>query len=277
MLKQSFIRGDEITYSKETSKVPSITTMFLLQIQATIIQLLTQLPSKSKFARNTTAIQKSTSFSLLEQKRRYLVLSVQFALFQCVHWFLLVILFLVDVVARFLNVEDEMAEITTSRHHYQQQEEEAKKIYGDSEPALPITTTTNQIKNNTSNSPALVSPSSPTHSPTPNFVVRQRKSSNNTDESRVRHIRSLSNNMIDQKKPISPQKLRRITAQREITVQNAVLPIQPKKHHHHHHSKKPPTISHSSSSSSTTTRTTDRPKMQKTMSLSTAQQHHNEV
>jgi hypothetical protein len=88
-------------------------------------------------------------------------------------------------------------------------------------------------------------------------------------------------------------------AQREITVQNAELPIPPKtqassKHHHHrhhHHTHKKPTVSSSkadsvaslsSSESSTATKEITvlsgheflhRPRMQKTVSLSTAQQY----
>lgn len=233
---------DKVTHSS-TERVPSITTMFLLQIQASIIHLLTQLPSKSKLATHTTTLQKPSSFSLLEQKRQDIISSIQFVSFQCIHWFLLILLFILDNVARFLNVDHEMAEITNKS--YQQQ----KIDFGESEPSSPT-------------KPTLVQPSSPVHSPTPNFIRKPP-----TADSRGVRIRSLSNNMVDQKKPMSPQKLRRITAQREITVQNGVLPIQQKKS-----TKKPHSIS--SSGSSSTTKETDRPRMQKTMSLTTAQQYH---
>jgi hypothetical protein len=218
---------------------------------------------------------------MIEQKRMHLVLSVQFLSIQCLHWFLLILMFLLDNVARFLNVEHEMAEIAA--HKEKQSNVSARSSYyiqdpyrfidqhnKQKKPTYPSIDTSYEEPPVLKTTSTLVSPSSPVHSPTPNFVVRQQK-----DESRVR-IRSYSNNMVDQRKPISPQKLRRITAQREITVQNAVLPIpRPKQKTHS-------IVSHSSSGSSTKEpQDFNRPRMQKTMSLSTAQQyhqkHHNEV
>jgi hypothetical protein len=325
-------------------QIPSITTICLLQIQAYVIQMLANLPPKVN--RSATPTSSSSIYYLVQQRKMHTITSLRSLIRQCMRWVLLIILFLLDNVARILNVEREMsgfarqddnkssngtvttaAAALTKRSNYEQEDEkdDCNRSYTDtntyhddyymdhqqkkqyhhdlcannntgeiSEPASPTQT----VKRNNQ----LVSPSSPMSSPTPNFVVRQRKTSSNApskpaDESpvlspsratRTGHIRSLSNNMVD--KANSQQKLRRVTAQREITVQSAVLPIQPKtKHHHHHHHhthKKPPiasstanSVASRSSSESSTAITVSgheflhRPRMQKTMSLSTAQQY----
>lgn len=310
---------------RETVKTPSITTICLLQIQAYIIQILTNLPT---FTFKKSPNQSLSIYYLIQQKKLYAVSCLKSVLVQCVRWFLLIILLLLDNVARILNVEGEMTDITAQKEHpLIPQAQDVEEDFDDDAYSTETyhhdpCANTKPINNGSSEPPSptkrtLVSPSSPISSPTPNFVVRKTRhsftnaptpapvssstSAATTTEAaaeespvfgpsrtRVGHIRSLSNNMVDQKKPISPQKLRRITAQREITLQNGILPIVPKKsshnhhHHHHHTSKKPPVsssvASRSSSESSTTTKEThDRPRMQKTMSLSTAQQYQNEV
>lgn len=351
---------DQQNRNEKKVKIPSITTICLLQIQAYVVQILANLPPKVNMS--TSPSSSSSIYNLVQQKKMHTIISLRMTIRQCLRWVLLIILLLLDNVARLLNIEHEMLDMmpednSSSRHdtsttalakrsdydqilddedqvfhgsstdtnsyrddYYHQQ----KKQYhydlgannnnnnadGISELASPIQT----VKRNNH---GLVSPSSPVNSPTPSFVVRQRKTSSNaastappspnmgmSDESpvlgpsrtnRTGHVRSLSNNMVDhQKKSNSTQKLRRITAQREITVQNAVLPILPKtpvsKHHHHHHRhhahKKAPITSSvasaSSSESSTAIKETTnssrhefahRPQMQKTMSLSTAQQY----
>ncbi|GAN06677.1 hypothetical protein MAM1_0132d06165 [Mucor ambiguus] len=321
-VRQDLFEDSAHRYKRETVKTPSITTICLLQIQAYIIQILTNLPT---FTIKKSANQSLSIYYLIQQKKLHAISSLKSVLIQCVRWFLLIVLLLLDNMARILNVEAEMTDITAQKEHpLIPQEQDVEEDYDDdiystetyhhdpcantkpinggiSEPSSPTKRT-------------LVSPSSPINSPTPNFVVRKTRNSftnaptptavstsvattaaSVTEESpvfgpartRVGHIRSLSNNMVDQKKPMSPQKLRRITAQREITLQNGILPIVPKKsnhahhHHHHHTSKKPPVsssvASRSSSESSTTKETHDRPRMQKTMSLSTAQQYQNEL
>ncbi|KAI8350855.1 hypothetical protein BD560DRAFT_409517 [Blakeslea trispora] len=98
------------------------------------------------------------------------------------------------------------------------------------------------------------------------------------------HGRSLSNTMID-RGSMSPQKLRRVTGQREITVQNAISPrpsisTTTTTTKHHHDTKAMASSSgrsESSESSATLSAHNQRPKMQKTSSLSTAQQYHKQV
>ncbi|CEP07890.1 hypothetical protein [Parasitella parasitica] len=305
---------------REKFKTPSITTICLLQIQAYIIQILTNLPT---FTIKKLPNQSSSIYYLIQQKKLHVISSLKSALIQCLRWCLLIILLLLDNVARILNVEGEMAHISSQRKHQLEAEEEYDDdsfSTGTYHHDLCANTKPNNDGSSEPPSPTkrtLVSPASPINSPTPNFVVRKTRhsftnapipASSSTaasaaaiaDESpvfgpsrtRVGHVRSLSNNMVDQKQPISPQKLRRITAQREITMQNSILPIVPKKshhnhdhhhhHHHHHTSKKPPVsnsvASRSSSESSTIIKEThDKPRMQKTMSLTTAQQYHKEV
>ncbi|KAI8643924.1 hypothetical protein BD408DRAFT_414104 [Parasitella parasitica] len=299
---------------RDEFKTPSITTICLLQIQAYIIQILTNLPT---FTIKKSPNQSSSIYYLIQQKKLHAISSLKSALTQCFRWCLLIILLLLDNVARILNVEGEMAHITSQRKHQLEAEEDYDDDTFSTETYHHDLCANTKPNNDGSSEPpsptrrTLVSPSSPINSPTPNFVVRKtRHSFTNAplpaptpaaavaDESpvfgpsrtRVGHIRSLSNNMVDQKQPMSPQKLRRITAQREINMQNSILPIVPKKsnhnhdhhhHHHHHTSKKPPVsnsvASRSSSESSTIIKEThDKPRMQKTMSLSTAQQYHKE-
>lgn len=321
-VRQDLFEDNSNHNQREKVKTPSITTICLLQIQAYIIQILTNLPT---FTIKKSPNQSLSIYYLIQQKKLYAISSLKSILIQCLRWFLLVILLLLDNIARILNVEGEMANITARQGHQlipQEQEEEEDDDFDDdtfsTETYHHDPCANAKPNNNGSSEPpsptkrTLVSPSSPINSPTPNFVVRKtRHSFTNApvptpastsaaieespvfgpSRTRVGHIRSLSNNMVDQKNPMSPQKLRRITAQREITLQNGILPIIPKKnnhnhnhnhHHHHHTSKKPPVsssmASRSSSESSTTTKEThDKPRMQKTMSLSTAQQYQNEV
>ncbi|KAL0145363.1 hypothetical protein V8B55DRAFT_1014017 [Mucor lusitanicus] len=323
-VRQDLFEDNAHRHKRETVKTPSITTICLLQIQAYIIQILTNLPT---FTIKKSPNQSLSIYYLIQQKKLYAISSLKSVVVQCVRWFLLIVLLLLDNMARILNVEAEMTDIAAQKEHHPliPQEQDAEEDYDDDAYSTETyhhdpCANTKPINNGSSepSSPTkrtLVSPCSPISSPTPNFVVRKTRHSftnaptptptpastsvatatSGTEESpvfgpartRVGHIRSLSNNMVDQKKPMSPQKLRRITAQREITLQNGILPIVPKKsnhthHHHHHTSKKPPVsssvASRSSSESSTTTKEThDRPRMQKTMSLSTAQQYQNEV
>ncbi|KAL9554879.1 hypothetical protein MBANPS3_002622 [Mucor bainieri] len=327
-VRQDLFEDSAHRHKRETVKTPSITTICLLQIQAYIIQILTNLPT---FTVKKSPHQSLSIYYLIQQKKLHAISSLKSVLIQCVRWFLLIVLLLLDNMARVLNVEAEMTDIAAHKEHSQEQDAEEDyddDIYSTETYHHDPCANTKPINNGSSepSSPTkrtLVSPSSPINSPTPNFVVRKTRHSftnaptptptptstptpaftpvattaaSATEESpvfgpartRVGHIRSLSNNMVDQKKPMSPQKLRRITAQREITLQNGILPIVPKKsnhthhHHHHHTSKKPPVsssvASRSSSESSTTTKEThDRPRMQKTMSLSTAQQYQNEL
>ncbi|CAO3611414.1 unnamed protein product [Mucor fragilis] len=324
-VRQDLFEDSAHRHKRETVKTPSITTICLLQVQAYIVQILTNLPT---FTVKKSPNQSLSVYYLIQQKKLYAISSLKSALVQCVRWFLLIVLLLLDNMARILNVEAEMTDIAAQKEHSSiPQEHDVEEDYDDDTYSTETyhhdpCANTKPINNGSSepSSPTkrtLVSPSSPINSPTPNFVVRKTRHSftnastpapvpsttpaaaaaaASTEESpvfgpartRVGHIRSLSNNMVDQKKPMSPQKLRRITAQREITLQNGILPIVPKKsnhshhhHHHHHTSKKPPVsssvASRSSSESSTTTKEThDRPRMQKTMSLSTAQQYQNE-
>ncbi|KAK4509850.1 uncharacterized protein ATC70_007154 [Mucor velutinosus] len=326
-VRQDLFEDNAHRHKRETVKTPSITTICLLQVQAYIIQILTNLPT---FTIKKSPNQSLSIYYLIQQKKLYAISYLKSILIQCVRWFLLIVLLLLDNMARILNVEAEMTDITAQKERpLIPQEQDTEEDYDDDTYSTetyhhdPCANT--KPVNNGSSEPSsptkrtLVSPSSPINSPTPNFVVRKTRHSftnaptptptptpvstsvvatTATEESpvfgpartRVGHIRSLSNNMVDQKKPMSPQKLRRITAQREITLQNGILPIVPKKsnhahhhhHHHHHTSKKPPVSSSvasrsSSESSSTTKETHDRPRMQKTMSLSTAQQYQNEV
>lgn len=318
-VRQDLFENNSNHNQREKIKTPSITTICLLQIQAYIIQILTNLPT---FTIKKSPNRSLSIYYLIQQKKLYATSSLKSILIQCLRWFLLIILLLLDNIARILNVEGEMAIITAQQDHQaipqEQEEEEEEEDFDDdtfSTETYHHDPCANAKPNNGGSSEppsptkrTLVSPSSPMNSPTPNFVVRKTRhsftnapvltsasTSTVVEESpvfgpsrtRVGHIRSLSNNMVDQKKPMSPQKLRRITAQREITLQNGILPIVPKKnnhnhHHHHHTSKKSPisssVASRSSSESSTATKEThDKPRMQKTMSLSTAQQYQNEV
>lgn len=417
MLKQSHINGyhhnhlhlydkvrQDLFEEREQVKIrtPSITTICLLQIQAYIIQILANLPPINAKPANNNLIATTATLSFFlvyKQKRLHVITSMKSMIRQCLRWLLLVVLLVLDNIARLLNVEGEMADISASkengsatsastngvvrrsRHHHQDyhrleleddddDEEEDGELddyrrsstdttYRDdyylrkkssfilNKKSDQCTSGTNVNLNNNSEptSPSSIRrtsvtlPPSPINSPTPNFVLQPRqggsssnsngaakpsstiiaKSNNNNNgespilaPSRVngnsnnnnnRHrTRSLSNNMIDTivNKQQQQQKLRRITGQREITVQNAILPIPTSpttasaatsasgkgksthSHHHHHHShshKRLPhstanSVSSSESSSTTASNNNNRPRMQKTMSLSTAQQYH---
>ncbi|KAI8086978.1 uncharacterized protein B0P05DRAFT_533161 [Gilbertella persicaria] len=209
--------------------VPSITTICLLQIQASIIQVLAYLPYSSSW-------------------------SLQTILKQCLRWTLLIGLLLLDNIARVLNVDTEMMALRSNNDYYHGQC--IQESSGNPEPS----------------SPTLVKRTVAPASPIPTYFPKtSRKASTNPPspitltaaETRSRasrtpgHVRSLSNTMMD-------KKLRRVTAQREITVQNAILPKANKK-------------SDSARSDSSESPVNDRPRMQKTMSLSTAQQYHKQV
>ncbi|KAG2229232.1 hypothetical protein INT48_002477 [Thamnidium elegans] len=239
------VRQDLFEEKKKSSlRIPSITTICLLQIQAFTVQLLSNLPSIS--------------------------------------------------AARLLNVESEIKDIITEDDdgYYSQKSDQCTKRNsstnesGTSEPITP---------NKKSSGHSMVSPSSPIHSPTPNFVLYPISTTRSVNSpilapSRVNHTnraRSSSfNNTTDKQQ--GQQQLRRSPGRREITVHNAILPIQ-RKHHHHHHrqsEKKANSTANSVTSRSSSESSTGRPRMQKTMSLSTAQQyqqqqqqhhhHHNE-
>lgn len=313
------VRQDLFEETQQTNlRTPSITTICLLQIQAYIIQILSTLPP----IRDTRA---SSSYQRL-------IVSLRSVIRHCLRWILLVILLILDNIARILNVEREMADLVpsstnTSRGERMVMEERRaiqdrrvmqecramqERIEDEDEddhyrsstdtyrddfdlPNKPSSKTSDQCTkgNSSTNHGGSSEPSSPNkrssgyymvspmNSPTPQIFIQPSRAIKNNDFSPVlgpsrvnaQRIRSSSFNTTDK-----PKILRRSPGQREITVQNGTLPILPKKSSHHHHSKKPPTansiVSRSSSESST-----GRPRMQKTMSLSTAQQyqHNNEV
>jgi hypothetical protein len=331
-------------------RAPSITTIFLLQIQAYIVQLLFNLPPVEK-SRNHNALSSSQpSFFLVYQlKRLHIITSIRSIVRHCLRWILLAALLILDNIARVLNVEREMFEINNQKKQDQLLKEEKKPMNNTSyhieededeeEDFIQSSTTedtyrddyylqkkssfnllhqkidqcTNNNKRGNTNgmnsepsSPTLQKKFnnnngyySPVHSPTPNFIrsstntnshaiaattpttptssrpssaIIQKEFSPNLNPSRANYnrARSLSNNMIDQTN--KQQKLRRITGQREITVQNAILPIPSR----NSTSKKPPTKASSVASRSSSSESSQqiKPKMQKTQSLSTAQQYH---
>ncbi|CAO3657265.1 unnamed protein product [Mucor hiemalis] len=315
-------------------RAPSITTIFLLQIQAYIVQILLSLPPiHNNNHRNTNGASSNAFFFVViyQQQRLHVITSIRSVIRQCIRWVLLVVLLVLDNIARVLNVEGEMYELTNK----QQQKEEKKPIFHEEEEAYvhdeedymrsstdtyrddyylqkkssfnhgsDQCTNTNNNKRNTSGIPS--EPSSPTHpkklnggansnyspshSPTPNFIrnpstsrpSQQKELSPNLNPSRVNNrARSLSNNL-DGYTATKQQKLRRITGQREITLQNAILPIPSR---NNYTSGKPPLHNIVKKASSVVSRSSSesisgggggvRPKMQKTQSLSTAQQYHN--
>ncbi|GAA5814968.1 hypothetical protein MFLAVUS_008472 [Mucor flavus] len=265
------VRQDLFEEKKKSSlRIPSITTICLLQIQAFMVQLLSNLPRISGDEKPCTLFQYFT-----------------FSTRSIARWILLSVSIILDNIARLLNVESEIRDIITEDDdgYYSQKSDQCTKRNssttnesGTSEPTTP---------NKRSSGHSMVSPSSPIHSPTPNFVLYPAPTTRSVNSpvlapSRVNHTnraRSSSfNNTTDKQ---LGQQLRRSPGRREITVHNAILPIQRKHHHHHHHQsdKKANSVTSRSSSESST----GRPRMQKTMSLSTAQQyqqqqhHHNEV
>ncbi|KAI9265904.1 hypothetical protein EDC94DRAFT_604404 [Helicostylum pulchrum] len=269
------VRRDLFEEKKKSSlRIPSITTICLLQIQAFMVQLLSNLPSISGDEKPCSVYQYFT-----------------FSIRSITKWILLSVLLILDNIARLLNVESEIKDIITEDDdgYYSQKSDQCTKRNssttntnesGTSEPTAP---------NKRSSGHSMVSPSSPIHSPTPNFVLYPAPTTRSVNSpvlapSRVNHTnraRSSSfNNTTDKQQ--GQQQLRRSPGRREITVHNAILPIQRKHHHHHHHhqsDKKANSVTSRSSSESST----GKPRMQKTMSLSTAQQyqqqhhHHNEV
>jgi hypothetical protein len=344
-VRRDIFEQDQVS-NKKKMQIPSITTICLLQSQAYIIRLLANVSPTVN--RSTTPTSSSSIYYLVQLKKMHTITSLKLVIRQCLEWVLLVILFLLDNVARLLNVEREISGLTreepndaatlvrrsdydqvqddeeedfnqsstdtnTSRDNYYMDHQQKKHYHhdpcanydnnnaGTSEPTSPT------VKRNNAN--GLVSPSSPMNSPTPNFVVRRRKTPVRTCEaislalapSRATRTGDTNKRVghTDYPATNSTQTLRRIMAQREITVQNAELPIPPKtqassKHHHHrhhHHTHKKPTVSSSkadsvaslsSSESSTATKEITvlsgheflhRPRMQKTVSLSTAQQY----
>ncbi|OBZ83674.1 hypothetical protein A0J61_08276 [Choanephora cucurbitarum] len=272
----------DTTHDHHTTTVPSITTICLLQIQANIIQVLAYLPHHDK------AVLK-----------------------QCLRWILLITLLLLDNLARILNVDQEMKDLKKkkqNRHHPETNEEhrlDDGDVYYHGQCTTQSLTSQQPLSERTS--PMLVKrtqqqlvtpiaffpkstrkaytqPSSPT-TPT-RESAEERKAEGGSRSSRANrvpsHGRSLSNTMID--KDMSPQKLRRVTGQREITVQNAILPIMPRpsvssttSRHDRKVMVNSSGLSESSESSATLSAPDQRPKMQKTVSLSTAQQYHKQV
>ncbi|CEI97842.1 hypothetical protein RMCBS344292_11967 [Rhizopus microsporus] len=255
-VKSDLFDQDDLN-NREDVYIPSITAMVLLQMQAYIVQSLV----------------KSNTRSYLHQ---------------FIHWILLFALLILDNMARLLDVEHEIANLTHKKKRGQCVDNGKKK-----EELQEIVTITKPCH-------TIVSPSSSITSPTPTYV-RQRKVSSpsavhqtspvlepsrqhNTSSSPMGHVRSLSNNILDKKQ----HTLRRVTGQREITVQNTIAPIQKSHKHHSHHNHQRKTItpmsstansvaSRSSSSESSLTKESseyhnhhhNKPKMVQTRSLTT--------
>ncbi|KAI7896124.1 uncharacterized protein EV154DRAFT_493569 [Mucor mucedo] len=308
MLKQSHnnmhlydkVRQDLFEETQQTNlRTPSITTICLLQIQAYVVQILSTLPP-IRDTRTSSPFQR-------------VFMTIRSVIRNALRWILLIMLLLLDNIARLLNVEREMAGViapSPRRMEYRQVEVEQKQHQSQSQNQnqmrgmlrsddeednyrsstdtyrddydLPNKTKTDQCtkgNSSTNHHGGISEPSSPNkrssghyyspmNSPTPHIFIqpsRKMDFSPVLGPSRVTRNRASSFNTTEK-----PKLLRRSPGQREITVQNATLPILPKKKKH-----APPNsiVSRSSSESST-----GRPRMQKTMSLSTAQQyqHNNE-
>lgn len=288
MLKQSHnsmlydkVRQDLFEENQQTNlRTPSITTICLLQIQAYVVQILSTLPP----------IRDTRTSSPFQQ----VFMPIRSVIRNTLRWILLIMLLLLDNIARLLNVEREMAQVIAPRRRLS--EEQRAMLPSDDEEDnyrsstdtyrddydLPNKTKTDQCtkgNSSTNHHGGISEPSSPNkrssgqyyspiNSPTPHIFIQPSRKidfSPILGPSRVTRNRASSFNTTEK-----PKILRRSPGQREITVQNATLPILPKK------KKLPPnsTVSRSSSESSN-----GRPRMQKTMSLSTAQQyqHNNEV
>ncbi|KAI9356947.1 hypothetical protein BD770DRAFT_102351 [Pilaira anomala] len=276
------VRQDLFEEKKKTSlRIPSITTICLLQVQAFIVQMLSNLPSISD--------ERPCSM-------------YQYAIFcsrSMTKWILLSVLFMLDNIARLLNVESELKEmIIEDDDEYCSQKTATNDQQCTNNNNTTITTATmskpnnnntNQsgtsegtIPNKRSNGHSMVSPSSPIHSPTPNFVLYPTRPINSPvlGPSRVKptnRIRSSSfNNTYDkqpkQQQQQQQQQLRRSPGRREITVHNATLPISRKLTQDKKQTDSTANSITSRSSSSETS--TTKPRMKKTMSLTTAQQYH---
>lgn len=292
MLKQSHqnmhlydkVRQDLFEETQQSRlRNPSITTICLLQIQAYIVQILSTLPP----LRDTRT---SSPF-------QHLFKSIRSVLRDGLRWILLILLLLLDNMARLLNVEREMALVIPQRRMDRQQPRAEEALSDEDEHYRSSTDTyrddydlpnkntkTDQCtkgNSGTTNHGGSSEPSSPNkrssgqyyspmNSPTPHIFIQPSRKidfSPVLGPSRVTRNRASSFNTTEK-----PKLLRRSPGQREITVQNATLPILPKK-------KKQVVAANSSVSRSSSESSTGRPRMQKTMSLSTAQQyqHNNEV
>ncbi|KAI8327774.1 hypothetical protein EDC96DRAFT_531346 [Choanephora cucurbitarum] len=258
------------TTHEHITTVPSITTICLLQIQANIIQVLAYLPHHDK------AVLK-----------------------QCLRWILLITLLLLDNLARILNVDQEMKDLKKKKQNRRQPETNEEHRLDDdvyyhgqcttqsltSQPLSERTSPT-LVKQHQLVTPITFSPKSTRKAYTqPSSPTKEHTEEGGSRSSRVNqtsHGRSLSNTMVD--KDMSPQKLRRVTGQREITVQNGILPMMPRpsvssttSRHDRKVMINSSGLSESSESSATLSAPNQRPKMQKTVSLSTAQQYHKQV